>query len=264
MNANKQLINLAGILIVVVLLVAGIALIALPMYGQSRAIDDQTRTVAGSNTVYEQQIAILSEASERVDEIDQALASLREQIAATPQLDDVLELVTSSARNLDLRVVSVSADDPEPWLPRDRIDEEGNAVVAEAEPAPAAATTDTPATEEDASAETADSGDGTSTGDETTPTPEQTASPQRQLLLTVTIDLTLPFALEADDAADQGASSDASEPDAADVAARAAKAADFVDALGKGPRLMSPIDVAYTDGKLVVSALTYFRTEDTP
>lgn len=264
MNANKQLINLAGILTVVVLLVAGIALIALPMYSESRAVDDQTRSVASNNGIYEQQIAILAEAGARVDEIDGAVAELRDQIAASPQLDDVHALVAAAAEDLDVRVVSVVADDIEPWLPRDQLDEEGNAVAAET-PAPAADAATADGAEGDAatpSPEGEQPADGAAAPDPAVPAEDE--SPQRQLLVTITIDLALPYAVAEDDVEGETESSteDGTEIDPDVLEARAREAAVFVDALGKGPRLISPIDVAYTSGKLVVSALAYFRTED--
>ncbi len=36
----------------------------------------------------------------------------------------------------------------------------------------------------------------------------------------------------------------------------------FVDALGAGPRLISPIDATLDDGTLTVTVLTFMRTED--
>ena len=36
----------------------------------------------------------------------------------------------------------------------------------------------------------------------------------------------------------------------------------FVDALGRGPRLLAPIDATLDDGTLTVTVLTFMRTED--
>lgn len=262
MNANKQLINLAGVLGVVVVLVAGIALVAFPMYSESRAIDDQTRTVSTNNTIYEQQVAILAEAGARIDQIDADLAALRAQIASDTQLDDIHALIADTAKDLDIRVVSVAADEAEPWTPRTQVDEDGN-VVADAAPAVAdgggtgAAATPEPtpaASGEDPAATPAAPAPAAPEGGD--------ASPQRQVLITVTLDLSLPFESQAE------TETDAEEGDAAvdaeEVTARAMTASSFVDALTRGPRLVLPINVAYTNGTLVVSALTYFRTEDTP
>lgn len=263
MNANKQLINLAGVLGVVVVLVAGIALVAFPMYSESRAIDDQTRTVSTNNTIYEQQVAILAEAGARIDQIDADLAALRAQIASDTQLDDIHALIADTAKDLDIRVVSVAADEAEPWTPRTQVDEDGN-VVADAAPAVAdgggtgAAATPEPtpaASGEDPAATPAAPAPAAPEGGD--------ASPQRQVLITVTLDLSLPFESQAETETDAEEGEDAAV-DAEEVTARAMTASSFVDALTRGPRLVLPINVAYTNGTLVVSALTYFRTEDTP
>lgn len=264
MNANKQLINLAGILGVVVVLVAGIALVAFPMYSESRAIDDQTRTVSTNNTIYEQQVAILAEAGARIDQIDADLAALRAQIASDTQLDDIHALIADTAKDLDIRVVSVAADDAEPWTPRTQVDEDGN-VVAEAAPAVAdgggtgAAATPAPtpaASGEDPAATPAAPAPAAPEGGD--------ASPQRQVLITITLDLSLPFEAEGDGETETDAEDGEAAVDAEEVTARAMTASSFVDALTRGARLVLPINVAYTNGTLVVSALTYFRTEDTP
>lgn len=264
MNANKQLINLAGILAVVVVLVAGVALIALPMYSESRAVDDQTRTVTTNNTIYQQQVAILAEAGARIDQIDADLESLRAQIAPDTQLDDIHALVAEAAEDLDIRVMSVAVDEPEPWTPRTQVDEDGN-VVAEAAPAAAegAAT--------DAEATSGSSGDDVAATPAATPAPTDPAaadaadgSPQRQVLVTITLDLAQPFEIDGTETEGESTEDTAADLDVEAATARALTASAFVDALSSGPRLVLPIDVAYTDGTLVVSAYTYFRTEDMP
>jgi Tfp pilus assembly protein PilO len=88
MNIPKQLINLLGAVVVIGVVVAGLALIALPMYGSSQTTDASARTVAQTNDVYDIQVQTLAAERERMDEITTDLASLRRQIAAIPQLDD--------------------------------------------------------------------------------------------------------------------------------------------------------------------------------
>lgn len=94
------------------------------------------------------------------------------------------------------------------------------------------------------------------------------------MLLTVTLDVTtaydaVPDASSADeaDSAPDGDGADVGEaaelPGMAELATFARKTAAFVDALGAGPRLMSPIDIKYSfdDGEAVITVLTYFRSE---
>lgn len=257
MTLNKQLINLLGILVAVIVLVAGLALIALPMYSQAQAVDASAQTVAQTNSVYQVQIDGLSAANDRIGEIDQELAALRGEIAAAPQLDDVYEIIDGAAQRADVRIESIAAEDAAPWIPRAALDAEGNAVAVEPEPAATEAPADGAATDTASEAPAAPA----------PTTPED--APQQQVLVTVTVDLAQPYALPA--ATDPGAAdaeAPAAEAETDPAAARAAataqaqKAAALVDDLGGGPRLLAPINVDYTGGKLTISILTFIRTED--
>ncbi len=256
MTLSKQLINLLGILVAVIVLVAGLALVALPMYSQAATVEANAATVAQTNAVYQVQIDGLSAANERIDEIDQSLADLRVEIAAAPQLDDIYEIVDRVAQRADVRIESIAADEEAAWIARTALDAEGNAVVAE----PAPATTNDGAVDEatDAAVE---------------PTPTTPAeSPQRQVLVTITIDVAQPYALAAvggeEDAPtdDEPADPESADPAAAraEATAQAQKAAAFVDDIGNGPRLLAPVNVEYTAGKLTLSVLTFIRTETAP
>ncbi len=89
------------------------------------------------------------------------------------------------------------------------------------------------------------------------------AETQRQLLLTIEIDVALPYAVAPDGDEPVAADDDTEGAEArAAATAQAQKAADFVDALGVGPRLISPIDVAYSGTKLTVTVLAYFQVEE--
>jgi type II secretory pathway pseudopilin PulG len=238
-NGNKQLINLAGVLIVAVLIVAGVALIAMPLYSESQSTDAQTQTVAGSNAVYEQRIVRLTEAQSR--------------IAASAQLDDVYRLISTSAKDVDMRIESIEVGEAAAWVPRDALDEEGNAVVPEGE-----ATTPATTAEADAAADDATSDSASAEG---AAVPEEAAeeSPQRQVLLTITLDVRKPYEVSGTGSEDN---SDETIVDTDLLAALAARTARFVDGLAEGPRLVSPIDVTLEEGKLVVTALTYFRMDE--
>jgi type II secretory pathway pseudopilin PulG len=271
MNANKQLINLAGILIVVVLLVAGVALIAMPLFTQSRSIDSQTRDIAQNNLLLEQQIASLTEAGGRVDEIDADLAELRAEIAPHPQLDDAYWLVSEAAKTADVHIQTVEAQPATAWSPRGAGSEDGGAAPTE----PAAPEGSDGVSEDAAEAETPAPADGAAEGEALTAEGEEPSVPNRQVLLTVTLDVTTPYAETPDDSSadEESGSASAGEsaddggdvelPGTAELARFARKTATFVDALGVGPRLMSPIDVKYSfdDGEAVITVLTYFRTE---
>ncbi|WP_434811676.1 hypothetical protein [Microbacterium sp. bgisy189] len=214
MNSTKQLINLAGLVLVVAIVVAGIALVALPMYSQSQTIDGQTRTVAQTNVVYETQVAQLSAANDRIDEIDANLAELRREIATAPQLDDVFELINAAAERTDVMIDSVAVADPEDFIARTTVVEEAAATAVAAE-------TD---------------GDGADSGEAGAAEPQAAAdgpSLQRQVIITIDVKT--------------------EDPEAA---------ARFIDDLGRGPRLLAPIDGTYVGGEtLTATVLAFIRTE---
>lgn len=229
MNIPKQLINLLGAVVVIGVVVAGIALIALPMYGSSQTTDASARTVAQTNDVYDIQVQTLAAERERMDEITADLANLRRQIAAIPQLDDVFEIVIASAADTGATITSVTASDPEPWAPRGAAPDDPTATAPADESATADAEPTEPVGPEPSAPETdaADVAATAPTGGATEPAPSQ------QVPLTIVVEL-----------------------------ADASQAAAFIDALGRGPRLLAPIDGTLADGTLTVTALAFIRTED--
>lgn len=221
MNANKQFINLLGIVVIVAILVAGVALIALPMWSQSQTTDASTRTVAQTNAVYEAQVSQLTAVMDGDADLDRQLAELRADIPAITKFDDVFEIVNDAVNDLDLTIQKISIAETEDWVPR--VDASSAPVV---DAAPAA---QDPATASEA----------TETADEATETPaapastEVAASSQRQAAVNIEV----------------------AAPDAKTATA-------FIDALGKGPRLLSPLNAAFDDGTLTLTVLTFFRTEE--
>jgi len=257
MTLNKQLINLLGVLVVVVVLVLGVALIGMPMYAQAQTINANADSVDQTNATYQVQIDALSAANDRIDEIDRDLEELRGEIAAAPQLDDVHEIVDAAAKAADIRIESIVADTVEQWASRGAQDADGNPVAAPAVE---------PASDADADAEATDTV--ATDGSAVAATPADNAaneSPQKQVLLTVIVDVRLPYALPGAEGDDPDVS-DSEGVDPADaragMTADAQRAAAFVDALGAGPRLLLPINLDYNDGKLTLSVITFIRTED--
>lgn len=258
MSLNKRLINLLGILVVAIVLVLGIALIGMPMFAQAQTVNANADSVDQSNAVYQTQIDALSAADDRIEEIDRNLSELRGEIAVAPQLDDIHEIVDAAAEAADIRIESVVAGEVEMWTPRTAPEADGTPVAS----GPASigdadtATTEQTETEADPAAAGATPPAAPAESDE---------SPQKQVVVTVTIDLTLPYALPGADE-DEADSADDEQVDAAEVRAEmsadAQHAAAFVDALGVGPRLLSPVNLEYSDGKLTLSVITFIRTED--
>ncbi|MBD8023876.1 hypothetical protein [Microbacterium gallinarum] len=233
MNIPRQMINLLGIVVVVALLVAGLTMVVLPMYSSARAIDTDTANVAQTNQLYDVRVSQLTAAQAEIETLTGDVTALRRQIAASSQLDDVMQIVVDSARATGATIESVSAADAEPWAPRTGLEGDDDAGAAPADTAPAEG--------EAAPAE----GDTTETGDATTDpamdagageTPAETepaASPQQQIPVTITVEV----------------------PDARSAAA-------FIDALSRGPRLLATIDGTLEEGTLTVTALALVRTED--
>ncbi len=115
---NKQFINIIGVVIVVAVLIAGVALIALPMWSQAQTTDASTRNVAQTNAMYQAQIDQLSAAEARIDEIDAHIAGMRTEITAFSKLDDVFDIVVEAAEKHELVLDKVTASDSEPFASR--------------------------------------------------------------------------------------------------------------------------------------------------
>lgn len=234
MNLPKNLINLLGLVVVVGVVVAGLLLVALPMWGGAQKTQASAASVAQTNAIYDAQLQALRVASERTDEIDASLQELGAEISAIPQMDDVFEIVAEAASSTGVVIVSIKAGDLEAWVPRAPVTEFTDPANPgqPSEEAPTDSST-APTADTDASSGAGDAGAGATdagTG------AEGELSPQQQV--TVTIEVTAPSA---------------------------AAAAAFIDALGLGPRLLAPVDAtldpAVDKGNLVVNALAFIWSE---
>jgi len=121
MNASRRLINLAGTLLVVIALVAGTMLTALPIYLESRDLNAQERDVAASNQLLQTQIDALRVKEAELPQVEQDLAELHVQFPGIPQLDDVTQSVVNAADKANAAIESVKFDSFAPFAPRDDI-----------------------------------------------------------------------------------------------------------------------------------------------
>lgn len=176
MNSNRQLVNLVGILLVVAILVAGVALVALPMYAQSQTIDANTVTVEQTNAIYEAQIAQLAAADEQIDAVDADLAALRTAIPAKTSLDDVFEIIAAASDRAHVTINTIKVVDPEDWMPRTGVETDPEAAAA-AEAAPDADAATDPTTDDGSAPE------GTATEEQIGP------KPQQQLTVTIEVEV---------------------------------------------------------------------------
>ncbi|WOQ70433.1 hypothetical protein RYJ27_04280 [Microbacterium limosum] len=219
----KQLINVAGALVVLGALLAGVLLAALPLFLKADQTHQAAATVEQGNVVYDAQVQSLRADAARFDAISADVAELREQIPADAQSDDVFEIVGAAAAETGVTVVSVAAVDPETWTEPAAADSDQQDAAATV-PEEAAASTPAPAPSAPPGAEP---------GAEPAPDAE---SPRTQV----------PFSIAVQ-------------------AADPAQAVAFIDALGRGPRLVSIEHAALsptTDGyDLTVAALTFVRLD---
>ena len=111
MNLPKQLINLLGIVVSAAVLLAGLALGALPMWNESQSTEDSIRSVAQNNTIYDTQVSRLRAATEDIDTITADVRALRAEIPAREAIDDIHELADKAAAAVGGRVLTVRPGD---------------------------------------------------------------------------------------------------------------------------------------------------------
>ena len=228
----RQMINLIAIVLTAGLLFAGTMLVVLPVYGSARTTETSARDVAQTNDVYQLQVDRLAEAEARIDEIAADVAALRLGIPASSRLDDVMQIVVEAAEATGATIEGFAAVEPEAWTPRTGLggDDAGSA------PTDDTATAAPPTTDEAGSPAPTASPPAAGEAEGQTPPADETdaaASPQRQIPVTITV-----------------------------AVPSAEAAAAFLDALGRGPRLLLPIDGTLDETTLTVTALAFVRTED--
>lgn len=222
MNLPKQLISLLGVVLVLGIVGGGTALVALPAWNGAQTTDASARAVAQTNDIYAIDVQRLATARDDFTGTEAELASLRSEIADMPRLDDVYEIVVAAAAETGTTVTGFTAADIEPWVRR------GEVTSA---PSADGTVTEAEAVEEEAAVDP-NTAELPGSPDEAVATKEAT-SPQQQVSVTIEV-----------------------------TAADAATATAFMDALGRGPRLLALIDSTLDEGVLTVTALAFIRTED--
>lgn len=227
----KQLITVIGLIVSLGVIAVGVALVALPMWVQSLAVDTQTATVANTNALYEAQVQGLEAEQARQDEIDASVAALRTQIPGSNQLDDVFEVIGRAAATAGVTIMSATAGEPAAFVERTTATAPGAELVPVATPEPEA-------TGEAA----ADGTDGTTDAAATDPNAAPAAPVDSPLTGRQQVDFTIQV-----------------------TANDMAQATRFLDALRDGPRLVDSITATTTlTGTAVeieVSALTFVDSE---
>ncbi|HRA76970.1 MAG TPA: hypothetical protein PLE12_12125 [Propionicimonas sp.] len=117
MNLPKRLIHLVGILLVLGVFIAGIMLVALPVYLGSVDVLAEQKSVADSNSLRMAQIETLKNQQAVLPEVQRDLAGLRRQIPATQLLDEVSELGVAAAEDAGVDITSFTSTDPVSFVP---------------------------------------------------------------------------------------------------------------------------------------------------
>lgn len=238
MTIPKQFVNLIGAVVIVAVLALGATLVAVPLYSNSQTIDASRRDVAQTNDIYAVQVAQLSSANERIDEIDAEVATLRTQITPILKMDDIIELVLIAAVENAASIESVTVADVEAFAPRPGAAAQDASARATASDPTAPAVEEQTAVDDSATdpAEGESADDGAAAEATETQAPAETApeeSPQRQIPVTISVKVD-----------------------------SAAHAAAFIDSLGRGPRLIVPTSGKYDAGTLTITAYALMRTGD--
>ncbi len=189
MIASRRLINLAGTLLVVIALVAGTMLTALPIYFEARALNAQEQDVAGSNQLLQAQIDALRVQEAELPQLERELTDLQDQLPSIPQLDDVTQLVVKAAGKAGARIESVEFGERVPFTPRDAAVVNGQLPQTATGVTPSATPEKAPT---DANVADTDSGDGPTTDADTASAPAPaTPANSNQLQFPVTITVSI-------------------------------------------------------------------------
>lgn len=233
---NRQLINLAGVLLSVLVLIVGVFAFALPLFVQAEATSGDTDAVLQTNATHQQVIDALHAQQEKSGELEEDIADLRAQIPGTPHTDDVVFLAISAAQRVGGQVTAVTATAVEPFAPRPAPADDGSGLLqtpATPQTDAAAPTADTP--DETPSVDGEVPADGTQPADGAAPAPTASAPANSgRMQLPMTIEMTVP-SVEA--------------------------ATSAIDALRRGPRLIAVTSATTTSSDagvtLSVSVLAF-------
>ncbi|MFD6700107.1 MULTISPECIES: hypothetical protein [unclassified Microbacterium] len=108
---SKQLITLIGALVSIAIVVLAVVFGVLPLVGQSFTALGSTSQVASTNAAYQAQIAELQKQKQRKSEIDASVDALRGQIPASPELDQVFDVIAASAQASGATLTSATRGD---------------------------------------------------------------------------------------------------------------------------------------------------------
>lgn len=135
-RVNKQLVNLIGGAASIAIIVLGVVVFAIPLYGSARTINSEADTVAQRNSTAQSTLDALRAQSAAMSALNNTVASLRVQIPVKPQVEDVLSLASRAAAAHGATVTAVTPTPAVAFAERTSVIDP--AAAANAAPAPAA------------------------------------------------------------------------------------------------------------------------------
>lgn len=114
---NRMLINLVGALAILVVIVLGFLMFAVPQISAAVTTHRETEAVEVQNEALAAQLTELQAAETRIDELEAETEDLRTEIPAQPNLDDMFVTVAQAATEAGVEIVSATAGDASEWSP---------------------------------------------------------------------------------------------------------------------------------------------------
>lgn len=113
MEMSRRLINLVGVSVVLVILVAGFSLLAWPLFGAASGTAAQASALAQSNADLRSELDKRIELAKNKAALEAEVAGLRREIPAQAELRDVSAVASTAAGNSGARITAISFGDPQ-------------------------------------------------------------------------------------------------------------------------------------------------------
>jgi hypothetical protein len=108
MEMSRRLINLIGAAVVTLIILGGLMLVELPLFGAARDAVDQAKAATYSNNVIRDRLTELYKQNANAEQLRKELSDLRAQIAAADELMDASALASTAAKSSGARIVAVT------------------------------------------------------------------------------------------------------------------------------------------------------------
>lgn len=117
-NMSRGLISALGALIAVVLVAAGVFLVALPIYLSATGVHGQADAAAATNDQLQVRVDALAAQAKDTTQLTQAVAQLRAQIPSAAGVDQLVDLVTTAASAAGVTITSITPSPAVAFAPR--------------------------------------------------------------------------------------------------------------------------------------------------